>query len=67
MNSSGSVTVTGGFASDSSLADPPLLVFGMGYLRNPRSLAPTGMFNVSIYDAGGALLYAFLDPVGPRV
>jgi hypothetical protein len=46
-----------GFKRDPSEGNPPTLTFGIPYLRNPRSIASSDPFNVTIFDESGKAMY----------
>ena len=61
------ITVTNGFKKANSVESPPTLVFEVSQFKNPRSLAPISMFNVTIYNENMKPLFYFNSSDGPTV
>jgi hypothetical protein len=53
------VTLKQGYKFAFSDGDPPEMYFTLNYFRNPRSTAPTGMFNITILSASDKNLFYF--------
>ena len=56
-SSNNEVTVKNGFRFKYSDGDPPNIFFQLSNFRNPRSLAPIGEFNITMYDSSGNELF----------
>jgi hypothetical protein len=61
------IKVTNGFKKADSVTDPPTIVFEITQFKNPRSLAPIGMFNVSMYNEDMRSLFVFNSSDGPTL
>jgi len=42
--------ITGGMSARDSISDPPTFTWYLNYMTNPRGIATSGMFNVTIYN-----------------
>jgi hypothetical protein len=61
------VTLKNGYRFAYSDGDPPSIYFTLTSLRNPRSTAPTDMFNVTIFGDEDSPLFYFNSSDGPSV
>ena len=61
------IEINNGFKYDESAGFPPTLVWRIDYFENPRSMATTGMFNISMYDSNQKMLYEYNNTYGPNL
>eukprot|EP00347_Sterkiella_histriomuscorum_P004371 403360712 len=61
------ILIQKGFQASKSSSDPPTLQFTIPYLNNPRSLAPSKVFGVRIYDSQNRMIYLWESTTSPTV
>jgi hypothetical protein len=61
------IKIEDGFEDEQSDEDPPTLEWEFPYMENPRSTAPTGVFNVTIIDSYQRVLYYWDSSTSPTV
>jgi hypothetical protein len=61
------VTLEQGYKFAYSDGDPPEIYFTLTNFRNPRSTAPTSMFNITILSSSDKNLFYFNTTQGPQV
>lgn len=66
-SSAKTIEISNGFKYDESAGFPPTLQWQIGFFENPRSMATTGMFNISMYDKVGKMVYEYNNTYGPNL